>query len=40
MTLGFVISSSQAEINWNAFRLANLALGKTILFPSLKIGIV
>lgn len=28
MKLGIIISSSQAETNWNAFRLANLALSK------------
>jgi uncharacterized protein involved in oxidation of intracellular sulfur len=28
MKLGIVLSSSQAEINWNAFRMANLALSK------------
>ena len=28
MKLAIILSSSHAEINWNAFRLANLALSK------------
>jgi len=28
MKLAIVLSSSNVETNWNAFRLANLALGK------------
>ena len=28
MKLAIILSSSRAEVNWNAFRLANLALSK------------
>ena len=28
MKLGIILSTNNAETNWNAFRLANLAIGK------------